>query len=203
MFSGDRGECLIRVRAVHLPGDKEGNPDMDTLAMMAKNERSARIALAVFSEPDDVTTGRVLARVGAVEAVRLLAGDGPVPGVDSIEAEVWRGWLRPRADAGMVREVVDQSEQGGFGTLIPAGRRGTGYGVFTAVYGLAWLAGSAAIGALYEVSIHAVILFTALAQAVALAAFLPLIARPARPGSETLTAAEQRSRHRHRDLTAI
>jgi hypothetical protein len=32
--------------------------------------------------------------------------------------------------------------------LVPAAGRGTGYGVFTAVYGLAWLAGSTLIGAL-------------------------------------------------------
>lgn len=34
--------------------------------------------------------------------------------------------------------------------LVPAHRRGAGYGNFTAIYGLAWLAGSGLIGLLYE-----------------------------------------------------
>jgi MFS family permease len=34
--------------------------------------------------------------------------------------------------------------------LVPAHRRGAGYGTFTAVYGLAWLVGAAAIGVLYD-----------------------------------------------------
>ncbi len=38
--------------------------------------------------------------------------------------------------------------------LVPASRRGSGYGTFTAVYGLAWLAGATIIGALYSHSIH-------------------------------------------------
>lgn len=58
--------------------------------------------------------------------------------------------------------------------LVPPERRGTGYGTFTAVYGAAWLAGSAAIGALYGYSIHAVIVFTVVVEAVAMVAFLPL-----------------------------
>jgi hypothetical protein len=32
--------------------------------------------------------------------------------------------------------------------FVPAGRRGAGLGTFTAVYGLAWLAGAALIGLL-------------------------------------------------------
>jgi MFS family permease len=33
--------------------------------------------------------------------------------------------------------------------FVPPSRRGAGYGVFTAIYGLAWLAGAAMVGALY------------------------------------------------------
>ena len=36
--------------------------------------------------------------------------------------------------------------------LVPAATRGTGYGIFTAIYGIAWLAGSTIIGALYSAS---------------------------------------------------
>ena len=58
--------------------------------------------------------------------------------------------------------------------LVPAGRRGTGYGTFTAVYGLAWLAGSAIIGALYETSRTQLHVFVLATQAAALVAFLPM-----------------------------
>jgi predicted MFS family arabinose efflux permease len=48
--------------------------------------------------------------------------------------------------------------------------------VFTATYGLAWLAGSTVIGALYGTSLTAVFVFVVTLQALALAAFAPLAA---------------------------
>jgi MFS family permease len=62
--------------------------------------------------------------------------------------------------------------------LVPTARRGTGYGIFTAIYGIAWLAGSTIIGALYSVSITELIIFTVATQLVALIAVIPLL-RPA------------------------
>ncbi|KHL04277.1 hypothetical protein LK10_06625 [Sinomonas humi] len=59
--------------------------------------------------------------------------------------------------------------------LVPSAHRGTAYGTFTAIYGLAWLAGSTIIGALYEVSIPAVVVFTLATQALALALMIPLL----------------------------
>jgi MFS family permease len=59
--------------------------------------------------------------------------------------------------------------------LVPAGRRGTGYGIFTAIYGVAWLAGSTIIGALYSASLTGLIIFTVVTQLVALIAFIPLL----------------------------
>ncbi|MEA5454804.1 MFS transporter [Sinomonas sp. JGH33] len=59
--------------------------------------------------------------------------------------------------------------------LVPRDRRATAYGVFTAVYGTAWLAGSTAMGALYEVSIPAVAAFAVGTQLVALVLFVPLV----------------------------
>jgi len=38
-------------------------------------------------------------------------------------------------------------------TMIAADRRGTAYGVFNAVYGIMWFAGSALLGILYDVSV--------------------------------------------------
>jgi MFS family permease len=59
--------------------------------------------------------------------------------------------------------------------LVPRERRGVGYGTFTAIYGLAWLAGAALIGVLYDVSIDAAITFTVVVQAVALVALVSLL----------------------------
>jgi predicted MFS family arabinose efflux permease len=61
--------------------------------------------------------------------------------------------------------------------LVPARRRGSGYGTFTAIYGLAWMGGGTAIGALYAHSVGSVETFVVVTQAVALAAFLPVAIR--------------------------
>jgi len=58
--------------------------------------------------------------------------------------------------------------------LVPAARRGTGYGTFTAAYGLAWLGGSAIIGALYDTSLAGLHVFVLATQAAALVAFVPM-----------------------------
>jgi MFS family permease len=55
--------------------------------------------------------------------------------------------------------------------MVSPDRRASAYGLFTGVYGIAWFAGSAAIGALFSVSVTAVVAF---AVAVELAA-IPLI----------------------------
>jgi MFS family permease len=68
--------------------------------------------------------------------------------------------------------------------LVPAATRGTGYGIFTAIYGIAWLAGSTIIGALYSASLTGLIIFTIATQLVALIAFIPLI-KPAATQSHT------------------
>jgi MFS family permease len=65
-------------------------------------------------------------------------------------------------------------------SLIPAAlaymvspeRRGSAYGIFTAVYGVCWFAGSALIGVLYDVSLTALIAFSTIAQLAAIPAFL-------------------------------
>ena len=64
---------------------------MVTITSLAKDERSARVALASTLDPDDAVTGRLLAAVGAVETVRLAAGAGALPkNVDAVEAGLWR-----------------------------------------------------------------------------------------------------------------
>lgn len=56
--------------------------------------------------------------------------------------------------------------------MVPAARRGSAYGLFTAVYGIAWFAGSAAIGGLYTISPGALVAFSVTAE---LAAVPPLV----------------------------
>jgi MFS family permease len=61
--------------------------------------------------------------------------------------------------------------------LVPASRRGSGYGTFTAIYGLAWMAGGTAIGALYAHSVTSVETFVIVTQVIALIAFVPVMRR--------------------------
>lgn len=83
---------------------------------------------------------------------------------------VWTGAMMWGAAMG----IHESTMRAAVTDLVPAHRRGTGYGTFTAVYGLAWLAGSASIGALYDTSRAALHVFVVATQAAALAAFLPI-----------------------------
>jgi len=85
-------------------------------------------------------------------------------------ALVWVGALVWGAAMG----VHESTMRAAVTDLVPARRRGTGYGTFTAVYGLAWLAGGAVTGELYDTSRSALHLFVLATQAAALVAFLPL-----------------------------
>ena len=53
-------------------------------------------------------------------------------------------------------------------------RRGTAYGIFNVGYGLAWFAGSALMGACYDVSLPALLAFSLSLQALAALVFLRL-----------------------------
>jgi MFS family permease len=67
------------------------------------------------------------------------------------------------AQESVVRAVVSE--------MVPADRRGTGYGVFNTGFGIAWFAGSALMGFLYDRSLTAMIAFSIAAQV----ASLPLL----------------------------
>jgi MFS family permease len=58
--------------------------------------------------------------------------------------------------------------------MVPAARRGTAYGVYNTVYGVAWFAGSAAMGALYDVSLPALMVFSVASQLAAVPILLSL-----------------------------
>ena len=56
--------------------------------------------------------------------------------------------------------------------LVPATRRGSVYGIFTTAYGLTWFVGSALMGVLYDRSLAAAIVFSVVAELVAIPFFL-------------------------------
>jgi predicted MFS family arabinose efflux permease len=63
--------------------------------------------------------------------------------------------------------------------LAPRERRATAFGIFNAVYGVAWFAGSVLLGILYDRSILAVVVVSAALQAAALPVLYWLARRPA------------------------
>lgn len=89
---------------------------MDTINELAADERTARIILAIASEPGDAVTGRMIRTVGASETVaRAVAAEVPV-GPDSA---TWQRRLAPRVDAAQARRVIADSERHGMRVLIP------------------------------------------------------------------------------------
>lgn len=71
--------------------------------------------------------------------------------------------------------IQDSTMRAAVTNLVPAHRRGAGFGTFGAVYGTAWLIGAALIGLLYDVSITLTSIVMAAVQILALLAFLPLL----------------------------
>jgi len=57
-------------------------------------------------------------------------------------------------------------------TMVPQQRRPSAYGIFTAGYGVCWFIGSVIIGRLYDVSVLALIVFSVLAQMIAIPIFV-------------------------------
>ena len=59
--------------------------------------------------------------------------------------------------------------------MAPAERRGTAYGIFNALYGVAWFAGSALLGVLYDRSLAAIVVASVALQLLALPVLLWLV----------------------------
>jgi MFS family permease len=76
------------------------------------------------------------------------------------------------------------------GALAPAARRGTAFGIFHAVFGVAWFAGSVALGFLYDHSIPAVAGLSLLLQLMSLPLIL-FVTVPAPPRAEQNAEASQ------------
>ena len=120
-----------------------------------------------------LASGAVYDRIG-LRGLLVLPVLGAVVPFLSFSVSVPLVWLGA-ALGGALMGVHESTMRAAVADLVPQERRGVGYGTFTAVYGLAWLAGAALIGVLYDVSIDAAITFTVAVQAVALVAFLPLL----------------------------
>jgi MFS family permease len=117
--------------------------------------------------------GRIYDRVGlrGLLALPLLAAAVPWLSFSTSVVEVTVGAVVWGAAMG----VHESTMRAAVTDLVPVHRRGAGYGMFTAIYGLAWLVGAAGIGAMYP---HGRGLITAVvggAQVVALLLLLPLL----------------------------
>jgi MFS family permease len=80
---------------------------------------------------------------------------------------------------GVAMGVHESTLRAAVADLVPAHRRGAGYGTFTAIYGLAWLGGAALIGLLSDHGRSAAITYVGVTQAVALAVLIALLRTPA------------------------
>ncbi|MEP6851990.1 MAG: MFS transporter [bacterium] len=123
--------------------------------------------------------GRIYDRVGLRGLVALppLAAAVPFLSFSSTTVLFVLGALVWGAGMG----IHDSTMRAAVADLVPAHRRGAGYGTFTALYGVAWLAGAALIGALYEHSRPAVGVFVVGVQIVAAVLLLPLLRRADKP----------------------
>ena len=91
---------------------------MPALTTLARDDRSARVLLSMIGTPADVATGKLLTEVGAAELISIAEGDGPVSGMDRIEAAVWRDRLLSVAAPDRLAErMVEASE---FRVIIPS-----------------------------------------------------------------------------------
>ncbi len=82
---------------------------MEAISSFARDERSARIAVACMVEPSDSVTGELLRRVGAVETLRLAGSDVELPGRGKAETGVWR--KAPRVPSGRLPDPVHHRDQ--------------------------------------------------------------------------------------------
>lgn len=91
----------------------------DTIRSLAKDERIARVMLAMGSEPGDSMTGRLLRKIGATATVDLATSSRGVRGVDRVERELWQRRVASRLSAPLTRSILADGERLGLRVLIP------------------------------------------------------------------------------------
>ena len=124
-------------------------------------------------------SGWLYDRVGlrGLVIIPLLTAAVPFLSFSTTPALVWIGAALWEAAVG----VHESTMRAAVADLVPVAHRGAGYGTFTAIYGLAWLAGSTAIGVLYTRSTASATTFVVVAQMAALVAFIAVARGSTRP----------------------
>ena len=84
---------------------------MSSLAALARDDRSARTLLALISAPNDKVTGQLLANFDSIEVVNLIESDVNVPGMNKVEAAIWRERARPAMSIDRLVERIRACEQ--------------------------------------------------------------------------------------------
>jgi MFS family permease len=126
------------------------------------------LAALAFGRRFDRSGIRVLAAAAALSAgFAPLAFLAPSPEVLIAGAALWA--------AGMGAQ--DSVFKAAVATLVPKEERARAYGLFFALFGLAWWLGSTAMGLLYERSIPALVAFSSLTQLAAVPLYLRIAAR--------------------------
>lgn len=168
------GFSTFGVVSYHLEVEKVLAPALIPVTYAVSVGAAALAALASGALYDRIGLRGLLVALPLTAAVPFLSfSDSP--------AQVWAG----AAVWGAALGIHESTLRAAVADLVPVARRGTGYGIFTAVYGLAWLAGSTIIGALYATSPAGLAVFTIATQVAALLVFIPLLrsgaGRPAAP----------------------
>lgn len=93
---------------------------MTQLAEQVQGERAARMVLSMIADPNDAPTGRVLARVGGVETLRLIDDvQASVPWMNRADGIAWRDRMATRIPDDLPDRLV-QAEASGIVALMPA-----------------------------------------------------------------------------------
>ncbi|MDE2462758.1 MAG: MFS transporter [Alphaproteobacteria bacterium] len=128
-----------------------------------------------------LVSGRLYDRIGLSGLIIALPLTALVP-VLSFSLTPTLVWIGA-AVWGAIMGIHESTMRAAVADLIPESIRGTGYGVFTAIYGLAWLTGSTVVGALYNQSVGAVSVFVIATQLLALAPFIILLRDVRKPNA--------------------
>jgi MFS family permease len=124
-------------------------------AVAMATDAIAALALGRLFDRIGLTT-MILATGGSLLAAPLAFLGGSVAAV--VGMALWG--IGMGAQESIMRAAIAQ--------IAPAERRGTAYGIFNAIYGVAWFAGSVLLGALYDWSVLALVAVAVFLQAMAL-----------------------------------
>lgn len=92
---------------------------VDTIKSLARDERTARVMLAMGSESGDSLTGRLLRTMGGPATVEIATSSRSVRGVERVERELWQRRVASRLSAPLTRSILDDGERLGMWVLIP------------------------------------------------------------------------------------